>query len=164
MNPQAPNVQRPVVTRRAKAEQIAHNQEQLTFLLTGRATGGRVGFIERVVAPRFQSPPLPHCHSREDWCGYLLDGRLVFQLDGTPHELSAGDALFVPRGVYFRWWNPNDTPARMLFLFTPGGFEEFFRDMIAATSAVADTLHDYQRTLPSIMQLHDRYGMVRKDR
>lgn len=164
MNSQIANARRPVVIRRGQAEQVAHHQERLSFLLTGDGTGGRVGLIERVVSPKFQSPPLPHCHTRGDWCGYLLDGRLVFELDGAAHELHGGDTLFVPRGVYFRWWNPDDTPARMLFIFMPGGFEQFFKDMVAATTAVADTLHDYQRTLPSIMQLHDRYGMVRKER
>jgi len=68
----------------------------------------------------------------------------------------------VPPFVNFRWWNPADAPARVLFLYSPGGFEDFFREVAEAVAPRAARLHDYEQTLATITALHDRYGMVRQ--
>ncbi|HEX5589968.1 MAG TPA: cupin domain-containing protein [Candidatus Limnocylindrales bacterium] len=39
-----------------------------------------------------------HAH-KEDQAGYIVSGRFEFTLDGTPHELGAGDAYLIPGGV-----------------------------------------------------------------
>ena len=39
-----------------------------------------------------------HAH-KEDQAGYIVSGRFEFTLDGTPHELRAGDAYLIPGGV-----------------------------------------------------------------
>lgn len=39
-----------------------------------------------------------HAHT-EDQAGYIVSGRFEFTLDGTPHELGAGDAYLIPGGV-----------------------------------------------------------------
>lgn len=153
----------PIIRRHGEAETLQVGAERLSFTLNGGDTGGAFGLVERVVSPLFQSPPQPHSHSREDFMGYLLEGRLVFQLNGREEALGPGDTLFVPRGVWFRWWNPLETPARVLFLYTPGGFEDFFREVAAQAAARAARIHDYDKTLTDITALHDRFGMVRAD-
>lgn len=153
----------PVIRRRGEALRSIAGQEVFDFTLTRAETGGAVGLVERLVSPRFQSPPQAHWHTREDWLGYLLDGELVFQLNGTDHALGAGDCLFVPRGVRFRWWNPADRPARALFLYVPGGFEDFFKGACAVAAARDARLHDYEETLKAIQALHDGFGIVRAE-
>lgn len=152
---------RALVRRRGEAPVLRVGAEMLGFTFTGAETGGACGLIERVVSPGFQSPPDAHRHTSEDWLCHLLDGRLVFQLDGEVEEMTPGDSLFVPRGVHFRWWNPEQAPARALFLYIPGGFEQFFADVAEAVTPKADRIHDYDRTLADIHALHDRYGIVR---
>jgi mannose-6-phosphate isomerase-like protein (cupin superfamily) len=154
---------RAIVHNAPDAEALRHGEEQMTFLLEGAETGGAVGLVERVVSPNFKSPPAPHTHLWNDFLGYIVEGRLVFQLDGEVSEVNAGGALYVPRGVYFRWWNPDPKPVRALFAYLPGGFELFFKDVIAATAKRADKLHDYDRTLSDITRLHDKYGIQRDE-
>lgn len=51
----------------------------------------------------------------------------------------------------------------MLFLYAPGGFEDFFREVAAQAAARAARIHDYDKTLTDITALYDRFGMVRAD-
>ncbi len=154
----------PVLRQHREGERITLGAEEMRFALTTEDTNGRFDLIERMVSPNFQSPPLAHTHSKEDWMGYVIEGRLVFQLDGRDVEVGTGGSLFVPKGVYFRWWNPDLAPARVLFLYTPGGFGAFFRDIMEHSAQKSDKLHDYDKTLSGIMRLHDKYGIIRQEK
>lgn len=146
-----------------EGERLKVGAEELRYVFSSHETNSGFDLIERWVSPNFQSPPLPHTHTKEDWMAYVLEGRLIFQVDEEQVELTQGASLFVPRGVYFRWWNPVSTPARMLCLYTPGGFGNFFREVFEDTAKKADKVHAYDKTLTGIMRLHDKYGMVRKE-
>jgi hypothetical protein len=152
-----------VVRQRDEGERIVHGAEEMRFCLAPEETGGRIALIERVVSPNFQSPPLAHAQTREDCVGFLLAGRLVFQLDGEVREIGEGGTLFLPRGVFFRWWNPDPTAARALFIYAPGKFGNFFKEIIRATTQAAERLHDYDKTLSAILAIQDSYGMVRQE-
>ena len=41
----------------------------------------------------------------------------------------AGDLAFKPRNQWHTFWNPDDTPCRILEIIAPGGFEHFFDEM-----------------------------------
>lgn len=43
-------------------------------------------------------PDVPHQHPHEQ-VSYVVEGRLLFFLDGVPHEMSAGDMMTVPPNV-----------------------------------------------------------------
>lgn len=47
------------------------------------------------------------------------------------HEINAepGDLVFKPRGEWHTFWNPGDTPTRVLELITPAGLEDLFREL-----------------------------------
>jgi len=152
-----------LLRRPGEGERLKAGAEELRYVFSSQETGGGFDLIERWVSPNFQSPPLAHAHTREDWMAYVLEGRLVFQVDEEQVELTGGASLFVPRGIYFRWWNPEAAPARMLCLYTPGGFGSFFRDVFEEAGKKAERVHDYDKTLTGIMRLHDRYGMIRKE-
>ncbi|WP_027344859.1 cupin domain-containing protein [Hamadaea tsunoensis] len=58
-----------------------------------------------------------------DWRGWQSDdGREV--LRGGP-----GSSMYVPAGVPHAFHNPGPAPARMLFLVTPSGHEEYLREL-----------------------------------
>jgi quercetin dioxygenase-like cupin family protein len=95
-----------------------------TVKASAEQTNGSLGFVVATVPPG--NGPIAHIHQRNDEAFYLLDGQLEF-LDGEQTFLaSAGDFVFVPRGVRHRFKNITTEPARMAFLFTPGGQERFF--------------------------------------
>ena len=106
------------------------------ILATGEQTGGAVSIWEEVVEPGW-GPPL-HVHHREDEGFWILEGDVTLEVGGTTIEAHAGDYAFGPRDIPHRY-TVGDSGCRMLFIFTPGGFE----DLLVATSEPA-----VDRTLP----------------
>lgn len=152
----------PVVRRAEEAERLGHGAEELAYLLEADDTGGALALIERTVAPGFATPPQFHAHLGHDWLAYVLEGALRLELDGRIAELPRGSAAFMPRGSYFRWANPQATPARCLFLYAPGDFAAYFREVVYLTRRRAARVHDYDETLGDIQSAQDRHGIVRR--
>jgi quercetin dioxygenase-like cupin family protein len=93
------------------------------ILADGEETGGAFALIEAVSRPGSE-PPL-HVHEREDELFYILEGEARVMVGEAVHNLSAGDMIFLPRGVphTFRIKSP---VARALTWITPAGFEQWF--------------------------------------
>jgi mannose-6-phosphate isomerase-like protein (cupin superfamily) len=104
---------------------------QLALIKAGAPeTHGRYTLVE-IVAPANYATPL-HVHAREDEAFWILDGEAVFDVGGEMLDASVGSYLLAPRGVAHRF-TAGASGARILFLFTPGGFERY----IQATSVAA---------------------------
>jgi mannose-6-phosphate isomerase-like protein (cupin superfamily) len=97
-----------------------------TIKLTSHLTNGSVGLTEAWVPPG--SGPVAHTHAGEDETFFLLDGELEFLSGERTFTAGPGDAVFIPRTVRHRFRNVGLHPARMLFLYTPGGPENIFLD------------------------------------
>ena len=88
---------------------------------------GGVAIIEGVLPPgEFIGP---HTHEREDEISYILQGTVTFLVGGVEQMACAGSYVLKPRGVPHAFWNAGDTPARVMEIHTPGGFEHFYDDM-----------------------------------
>jgi quercetin dioxygenase-like cupin family protein len=96
-------------------------------LLRSEESGGHVAFCENVAPPRWAGPPLHHHDFDEAF--YVLEGELVFHVDGELIIRRAGEFAFAPRGVVHTLANHSDAPARYLLAITPGGFERYFARM-----------------------------------
>lgn len=101
-----------------------------TFLATSEETGGKFSLFDFLVPPK--SSALPHIHSREDEAFYVIEGEVAFQL-ASPTGIQTkvappGSLVFLPKGRPHAWENPGTTPAKMLSLIVPTGFEGFFID------------------------------------
>jgi mannose-6-phosphate isomerase-like protein (cupin superfamily) len=104
---------------------------QLALIKAGAPeTDGRYTLVEIIVPPDYATPL--HAHAREDEAFWILDGEAVFDVGGETSDASAGSYLLAPRGVAHRF-TAGARGARILFLFTPGGFERY----IEATSVAA---------------------------
>jgi quercetin dioxygenase-like cupin family protein len=103
---------------------------------TAADTGGQMTILEITEPPNSEAPW--HVHHREDEAFWILDGSATFEVGDQTIEARTGDYLFGPRDVPHRYTTGPDG-CRMLFIFTPGGFEELLR----AISRPAET-----RTLP----------------
>jgi mannose-6-phosphate isomerase-like protein (cupin superfamily) len=104
---------------------------------TATDTGGLCTIVEVTCAPNYEAAL--HVHHREDEGFWVLAGRVTFEVGATKFEAGAGDYAFGPRGLPHRF-TAGDSGCRMLFILTPGGFE----DLIRATSMPAGA-----RTVPS---------------
>jgi quercetin dioxygenase-like cupin family protein len=111
------------------APHVVKTSEPLWFLgtlvrprLTGEQTGGRFALWEGVL-PRGAAPPL-HSHPQDETF-YVLEGVVsVWAGEAEGDRCDVGAAIFVPGGVPHAFRVESDT-ARMLFLSTPAGIEEF---------------------------------------
>jgi mannose-6-phosphate isomerase-like protein (cupin superfamily) len=98
------------------------------FMINGTLTDGRLSVVEHTVPPHVLAGPL-HYHTREDEYSYVLEGRLGALLGHQEVFAGPGDLVFKPRGEWHTFWNPGDTPTRILELITPAGLEDLFRDL-----------------------------------
>ncbi len=103
-----------------------------TVKATGKETDGRYTLVE-VLEPEGEQPF--HVHHREDEGFWVLEGELTFEVGEETIKASPGSFLFGPKDVPHRY-TVESGPARMLFILSPAGFEEF----IYATSEPAEEL------------------------
>jgi hypothetical protein len=71
-----------------------------------------------------------HRHSREDEYSYVLEGRVGALLGDEVTEGGPGALIFKPRNQWHTFWNAGDTPARMLEIISPAGFERYFAELV----------------------------------
>ena len=95
-----------------------------TILLDSEATQGRLTLL-RTEFRRGAASPV-HVHDREDETLYVLSGSAVAWVGRDRWELTAGDTVFMPRGVAHTYLITSDV-CEMVTACTPGGIEEFFR-------------------------------------
>jgi quercetin dioxygenase-like cupin family protein len=99
----------------------------MTFLITGKETGGAF-FLSELSVPPGGGPP-PHIHHREDESFHLLEGTLTIQVGGDTLTASPGDFIYLPRGIAHSFKNTGDVTAKALVLNTPAGLENFFAEV-----------------------------------
>jgi quercetin dioxygenase-like cupin family protein len=111
-----------------------------TIKAMGKETGGFYTLVE-VLEPEGEQPF--HVHHREDEGFWVLEGELTFEVGEETIKASPGSFLFGPKDVPHRY-TVESGPARLLFILSPAGFEEF----IYVTSEPAQ-----ERTLPPVRRL-----------
>jgi quercetin dioxygenase-like cupin family protein len=91
--------------------------------LMGEQTGGRFALWEADL-PRGAAPPL-HSHPQDETF-YLLDGHVTIWIGDAETSGRPGTVAHAPGGTAHAFRVESDT-ARMLFLSTPAGIEDFVR-------------------------------------
>jgi quercetin dioxygenase-like cupin family protein len=97
------------------------------FKLYSRDTGGQVAIVEHPFA--VGTITAPHRHTREDEHSMVLEGQIGFRSDDTEVVLGPGGYITKPRGQMHAMWNAADVPGRIVEIITPGGFENYFREL-----------------------------------
>ena len=91
---------------------------------TAADTGGQMTILEITERPDKDAPL--HVHHKEDEGFWILDGSATFEVGDQTIDANAGDYVFGPRDIPHRYRSGPDG-CRMLFIFTPGGFEDLLR-------------------------------------
>jgi quercetin dioxygenase-like cupin family protein len=81
--------------------------------------------VVEVVSPRGRATGLHTDPSHETF--YLLEGTILFHVDGVERAAQAGETVAIRRGVPHAFVITSDR-ARFLVLNTPGGQDRFFRE------------------------------------
>ena len=98
-------------------------------MIDGGETRGGFSLVEHPMSPRALAAPL-HRHTREDEYSYVLEGRIGALLGDEVVAANRGDLIFKPRNQWHTFWNADDTPARILEIISPAGFEQFFAELV----------------------------------
>lgn len=118
---------------------------------TAETTNGAFGLMEHwSMPPGFASPY--HRHHREDESFYVLEGEIDFVCDGKWLQATPGTFVFGPRGIPHGFKIVGESPARMLLMCTPGGFEHFVLDQATDISLPAGP-----PDMAKLMELAARY-------
>jgi mannose-6-phosphate isomerase-like protein (cupin superfamily) len=138
----SPSPRVPAVVVRASAGEVigAFGVEHL-FKLTGTVTEDRLGLARFVVPPGVVGAA-PHVHHAHDECFYVLDGELTVATEGGEVVLAPGDLAYAPRGSVHGFRNVADRPTVALCLYTPPGYEGYFRQVHAAAAAGVELTPD----------------------
>lgn len=104
------------------------------FKATRESTAGSFSLAEVTIRPGTSGPPL-HSHRELLDSFYVLEGILTVQVGDDEVEAPAGTYACAPPGVLHTFANRSDDPVRFLNLNTPGGWEDYIRDLAAATPA-----------------------------
>ena len=86
-------------------------------------TGGAFNLFDAVCPPGFATPL--HIHYAEDVAVFVLEGALTSFWDNDKCEARAGSFLFQPRGTPHGFRVEGDSPARILYMTIPAGFDRF---------------------------------------
>ena len=127
-----------VVVRAGEGELVPAAGVAHLFKLTGGQTGARFGLEEFAVPPGLLGAR-PHLHWSHDEYFYVLAGQLTVATGTGEVVLEPGDVAAAPRGSVHGFRNDHDrTAVRALCMYTPPGYEQYFRDVHAAVEAGAD--------------------------
>lgn len=131
----------------------------MTYILTGKETGGAF-FLSEVLVPPGGGPP-PHIHHREDESFHLLEGTLTARVGGDTLTASAGDFVYLPRGIAHSFKNTGNVNARALVLITPAGLEDYFAEVFdPATDRSAAPPPVTKELIARANAASPRYGLV----
>lgn len=121
------------------------------FKITGQTNGGEVAIVEHPFAVGTITPP--HRHTREDEHSIVLAGEIGFRSDDSEVVLGPGGYITKPRGQMHAMWNAGSEPGRIIEVITPGGFENYFREL-------SELLTADDGAVDQLGELADRYGIT----
>ena len=104
------------------------------FKATREATAGFFSLAETTIQPGTAGPP-PHSHRELLDSFYVLEGTLTVRVGDGEVDAPPGTYVCAPPGVVHTFANRSAGPVRFLNLNTPGGWEDYVRDLAAATPA-----------------------------
>jgi mannose-6-phosphate isomerase-like protein (cupin superfamily) len=81
----------------------------------------------QTVAPR--SFIREHTHDRNEEIIFVVEGKGIARVDGVDHPIEKGSCLFIGHHRKHHFLNPNDEPLTFLWLFLPGGLDNFFEQI-----------------------------------
>jgi mannose-6-phosphate isomerase-like protein (cupin superfamily) len=128
------------------------------FLATGEDTNGKCALIEALVG--LGGGPPPHVHSREDEGFYILDGEIVFTINGERVVATAGMFANMPVGTPHSFKNEGNKPAKMLVSVVPAGLEKMFMEIgVPLADGATTALPPAREDIEKLLAIAPKYGI-----
>lgn len=103
--------------------------------------------------------PPRHVHENEDELFFVLDGQLKAFRGQEELILEPGDAALLPRGIPHTF-RIESGAARWLLYITPGGFEEFFRELSTPAKDLAPPKNPPSPDIEKMIRVAKRFGLT----
>lgn len=127
-------------------------------LASGDQTAGVYSLCEIRVSPN-NGPP-PHVHSREDEAFFVLEGELMFQVGDDQIMARAGTFIHGPRGIPHMFKSIGQSPARILVLVMPAGFENFVKEFAQRVPSFdSPAIPPSQAEIDKLLATAPKYGI-----
>lgn len=136
----------PLVLKSGSGESMTVLGAQLSFLCTADSTGKAWSLMSATLPP--DAGPPPHHHPWDE-AYYVIEGEVMFSIDGRDQPVGAGDFIYAPAGTVHGFKGTSQQPARMLIFDAPAHAESFFREIDRSVRAPEDMAR-----LPQIGQAH----------
>jgi quercetin dioxygenase-like cupin family protein len=141
-----------------KGKHIAIVGDINTILASKEDTGGTYSFIEAKVFPG--GGPIPHIQTREHEGFYVVEGQIIFNVDGQRIEAKPGTFVNIPPDVLHSFKNETNENAKMIIVLSPAGLEQFFVEAgleVSNNSVKPPPLTDEEKQ--KLVSLASKYGM-----
>ena len=141
-----------------KGKHIAIVGDINTILASKEDTGGTYSFIEAKVFPG--GGPIPHIQTREHEGFYVVEGQIIFNVDGQRIEAKPGTFVNIPPDVLHSFKNETNENAKMIIVSSPAGLEQFFVEAgleVSNNSVKPPPLTDEEKQ--KLVSLASKYGM-----
>jgi len=134
-------------------DEIKVGELSIRFLVEGEETAGSVAVFEFDV-PAGAKVAAAHSHDGYDETIYGVEGILTWTVEGTPHDVGPGEAIFIPRGAVHHFDNAHDLDAKALAIVTPGILgPDYFREVAAILDATVGGPPDFA-AIGAVMRRH----------
>jgi quercetin dioxygenase-like cupin family protein len=126
----------PLIVPAGAGEVIEVGGVEHLFKLTGEQSAGRLA-VEEFRLDAGAMGARAHVHSAHDEYFYVIAGELTIHDGRDERVVTAGSLVAALRGSAHGFRNASATPVDGLCLFTPAGYENYFRDVHAALAGGA---------------------------
>ena len=135
---------------------IGDRQAPVTIMVDKKVKGIKsISFCHEDIVPGGRIPV--HKHLNEAEVIYIQRGSGIFTLGDKEYELKEGGAALVPKRVWHGLRNTGKETLRMVFSFTPSGFEGYFREI-----GVPKGVKWKEKTPEEFAAIDKKYGVVYK--
>ena len=155
---------KPVVIPQNQGDSFDFGGLGVCWKIDGDASQQRFAVVHHPIAPRALAAPL-HFHHNEDEYSYVLKGRLGALLGDDVVTAEPGTWVFKPRRQWHTFWNAGEEPCEIIEVISPGGFENYFREVAAAWGDVAkfaeiNEKYHLEMDFESVPRLCERFGLT----
>lgn len=157
-------IQRPTLVLPHQGSTFDFGGLGVAWKIDASTSEGRFSVVHHPIAPRALAAPL-HFHHNEDEYSYVLKGTLGALLGDDVVSAGPGTWVHKPRGQWHTFWNAGDSPVEIIEVISPGGFEDYFREVAEAwgdLEAFARISEKYalDMDLESVPGLCERFGLT----
>ncbi len=133
----------------------------MSVLVSGKDTGGAFALIHGYEIQGLEPPP--HIHTKEDESFYVINGEINFTVDNEVLKAESGKWVFLPRNIRHSF-KVVTGQAEVLIHLSPGGFEEYFREMSEPAKELSiPPAPEGPPDVKRIIETASRYGIVFPD-